>query len=358
MDNIYDSSKKWVYYLTRPFNLFGTSVWQAWYESRYIEELFSDKVTDVLCIEEARNQIRQYRTRKQILHFGRKFLSLQIFRRKFYKDLLQQAVIINNQAKKILQQGQSPFFTLEDTMDFLTKLALYGTLLPNFPSFLVPWKGTMKGEIGGLIKELRSISYYPSFYEKILVPVALERMKSLGVFQDSETLSLVTIKELLKGNIQAELVELRKNCVKDGKYFIYQQIGELESVHWIQNPLGVILKLEQKLFSGATSQIKGQAASPGRVQGKIRIVRDYDLDKDKFEQGEILVAVSTNPSMLPLMKRARAIITDEGGLTCHAAIISREFKIPCIIGTKIATKVFKDGDMVEVDADKGVVRKL
>jgi len=66
----------------------------------------------------------------------------------------------------------------------------------------------------------------------------------------------------------------------------------------------------------------------------------------------------TNPNMMPLIRKAKAIITDEGGITCHAAIISRELNIPCIIGTKIATKVLKDGDRVEVDADKGIVRKL
>jgi len=58
------------------------------------------------------------------------------------------------------------------------------------------------------------------------------------------------------------------------------------------------------------------------------------------------------------MKKAKAIITDEGGVTCHAAITARELKIPCIIGTKIATKVLKDGDRVEVDAEKGLVRKV
>jgi hypothetical protein len=62
--------------------------------------------------------------------------------------------------------------------------------------------------------------------------------------------------------------------------------------------------------------------------------------------------------MVPAMKKAVAFVTDEGGITCHAAIISRELKIPCVLGTQIGTKVLKDGDMVEVDADKGVVRVL
>ncbi len=64
----------------------------------------------------------------------------------------------------------------------------------------------------------------------------------------------------------------------------------------------------------------------------------------------------TTPEMVPAMKKAGAFVTDEGGVTCHAAIIAREMKKPCIIGTKIATKVLKTGDMVKVDAEKGIVR--
>lgn len=66
----------------------------------------------------------------------------------------------------------------------------------------------------------------------------------------------------------------------------------------------------------------------------------------------------TTPNTVPYLSRVRAIVTDEGGITSHAAIVSRELRIPCIIGTKIATKVLKDGDVVEVDAKKGIVRKI
>ena len=71
-----------------------------------------------------------------------------------------------------------------------------------------------------------------------------------------------------------------------------------------------------------------------------------------------MVTSMTQPNMVQLMRKVSAIITDEGGMISHAAIMSREFKIPCIVGTEIATKVFKDGDLVEVDANKGVVRLL
>ena len=66
----------------------------------------------------------------------------------------------------------------------------------------------------------------------------------------------------------------------------------------------------------------------------------------------------TRVEFVPMMRKAKAIITDEGGIACHAAIVSRELRVPCIIGTKIATHVLKDGDLVEVDIEEGIVRKI
>lgn len=76
----------------------------------------------------------------------------------------------------------------------------------------------------------------------------------------------------------------------------------------------------------------------------------------KLKTGDILVTDETDASFLPLMKKARAFITDTGGILCHAAIIARELEKPCIVGTKIATEILKDGDLVEVDAERGVVK--
>ena len=75
-----------------------------------------------------------------------------------------------------------------------------------------------------------------------------------------------------------------------------------------------------------------------------------------MNNGDILVAPMTSPDFIVAMRQASAIITDEGGMTSHAAIVSRELGINCIVGTKIATKVLKDGDLVEVDADQGTVK--
>ena len=103
--------------------------------------------------------------------------------------------------------------------------------------------------------------------------------------------------------------------------------------------------------------VRGLSASVGRAIGRVRVVGSA-REIGKVNQGDILVAVMTRPDYISGMRKAAAIVTNEGGITCHAAIISRELGIPCIIGTKIATQIFHDGDLVEVNANHGWVRKI
>lgn len=104
-------------------------------------------------------------------------------------------------------------------------------------------------------------------------------------------------------------------------------------------------------------ELKGDCACPGHARGTVKVV-NAPADMAKMNAGDILVAHATNPDVVPAMKIASAIVTDMGGITCHAAIVSRELKIPCVIGTKIATSALKDGDVVAVDANQGLVLKI
>ncbi len=118
--------------------------------------------------------------------------------------------------------------------------------------------------------------------------------------------------------------------------------------------------LNKNLAKSETSrgnQIKGQASCLGKGVGRVKIINSV-AEVKKMRKGDILVSSKTNPNFMAAIKKANAIVTDYGGITCHAAIVSRELGIPCIVGTKIATKVLKDGDWVEVDAEKGVVKIL
>lgn len=100
--------------------------------------------------------------------------------------------------------------------------------------------------------------------------------------------------------------------------------------------------------------VKGTAASPGKILGQARIINENNLTTE-FNQGDILITQFTSPLFIPLIKRAGAIITDQGGLLCHASIIAREFGIPCIVGTEEATSRIKEGQIILVDADEGVI---
>lgn len=104
-------------------------------------------------------------------------------------------------------------------------------------------------------------------------------------------------------------------------------------------------------------EIRGTIGSKGKICGTVKVVLT-EADLHKILPGDILVALTTNPAYTPVMSKAAAFVTDEGGMTAHAAIVAREMKKPCIVGTKTATKLLKDGDYVEVDANQGIVRIL
>ena len=93
--------------------------------------------------------------------------------------------------------------------------------------------------------------------------------------------------------------------------------------------------------------LTGVGTSQGKVQGKVRIVRDI-VDHEGFEEGDILVTRLTDPGMVGLINKAGGIICEIGGMTSHPSILSRELGIPCIVATKDATKVLKDGDIVQM----------
>jgi pyruvate,water dikinase len=109
------------------------------------------------------------------------------------------------------------------------------------------------------------------------------------------------------------------------------------------------------IVPGEVAELKGFASSAGVVEGKVRVVKSLE-ELTKIEQGEILVCPTTNPAWAPIFTKIKATITDIGGLTCHAAIVCREYGLPSVTGTGIATSVLKTGDTVKVDGNTGIVK--
>ncbi len=168
-------------------------------------------------------------------------------------------------------------------------------------------------------------------------------------------LTSVEIKQALAGSLKISMQEIAKR--KSGYFYIFEN-GK-PSLYTGAKARALTKQLERATAAlpTKTDQIVGQPASPGQVTGRVRICRSA-AEAAKLGPGEILVAVMTTPDYVPAMKQAAAIVTDEGGLLSHAAIVSRELGKPCIVGTKIATRLLKYGDMVEVDAGSGIVKLL
>lgn len=137
-------------------------------------------------------------------------------------------------------------------------------------------------------------------------------------------------------------------------YFNHEKNITCKTGNEIKPALGELGISVSEAFS---EEIKGMPASPGRAKGVVKVVKGVS-DLGKIQKGDILVAVTTHPDYVPAMQKAAAIVTDEGGITSHAAIVARELGLPCVVGTKHATKSFRDGDEAEVDAYAGFVRRL
>lgn len=174
--------------------------------------------------------------------------------------------------------------------------------------------------------------------------------------KDLYSLHFKEIADLLRGK---KLKKINRNNYVLGKFNNWKPI--------IGNKALKIIRLFEKeiLYRDKIKQlISGQIANQGFYKGRARIIRHFDFKKNlikkitEMKKGEVLISDSTGPRLILACKKAGAIITEEGGICSHAAIVSRELGIPCIIGTKIATRVLKDGDLVEVDANKGVVKIL
>lgn len=199
---------------------------------------------------------------------------------------------------------------------------------------------------------------YPKV-EKVIETAVKSIGKNKKLNFDSKLLKYLSLREmdvyLAKKRISKAKVE---ELIKRRKGYFYLYIGNKKQEYILtdKKSLGVIydkfLKIKE---NGETELIQGRSVYPGKIRGIVyKSIGRIKMLERKF----VLVASMTHPKDIALIKKSSAIVTDEGGILSHAAIISRELQKPCVIGTKIATKVLKDGDKVEVDANKGIVRKL
>ena len=209
-------------------------------------------------------------------------------------------------------------------------------------------------EIGHWRLEMRFVWMPGYYYDKHILNEVAKR------FSCNQTLiRFATIKEIMTLFEGASLdkAELEKR----NKAFLFAIEDEIVFVLSGAEAQKKLVEYVPPVDNSGLREFKGNIAMKGKVKAKVLVYKWSDNMQEKLSSvsGEfILVAGQTRPQLMPLIVKSSGIVTDEGGITSHAAIVSRELGIPCVIGTKIATQILKDGDIVELDADSGIIRIL
>ena len=338
---------KWIYYLSRPFTLLGASLWHNWYNCEYFKKIFGIILPSSLFLETTKNIFTYYRKESEQNALLEKTKWLLTEKSEAILDYLEKAKELNKEATGYINKGimDRP---IDEIIDFYNKLTVYATILPFFIGNNLDQNNSTQQKMLSICNELRNQSLYPVFYEKVILPKVRNLLKEFP----EEAVEVVTFSELKNEN--KNFLKKRLGLRSQGKLFAYKVENEKENIDLVENIGGAKKKYGIEIAK-EDKEIKGASAYKGKVTGTARLVLTNNL-KTNFNRGDILVSISTSPVLMPIIQKAAAIVTDEGGVTCHAAIVARELKKPCIIGTKFATQILKDGDLVEVDAERGIVK--
>jgi len=253
------------------------------------------------------NQLKDLVLKKKI---NQKLKSLENYSKKTQKQQSQliKKIKLNPKIKNLLQAMQDMTIILDRKKEIFTETHFY------------------------IHKLLEEIS------KKLNIPVKLIKFMTES---DME-------KALKQNKFNKQILEKRRNhsvsvCYPNKEPIFYFDQGAQKIIQQIKEE------------ESQSKKVKGIPAYLGKVKGTIKIANNIK-DVNKINKGDILVSVRTSADLIVAMQKASAFVTDEGGITCHAAVVAREMKKPCIVGTKNATKILKDGDKVEVDADKGIIK--
>ncbi len=221
---------------------------------------------------------------------------------------------------------------------FIPKLNLF---INNYREFFayhqaVYWAGDYLVEMHPELEEnLKLLKEIYAYNEKV-VPDVESYLRNIGV----DYLTYKEAKKVLK-NVGLFFFNEEETTI-----YYDDEMEELESFIKEKSPNSVDL-----------SEVSGVIANKGKITGQVQVI-DHPNKLEKVKEGAILITTMTRPQFNHILRNCKAIVCNEGNILSHAAILTRESNIPCIVGTKIATEIFKDGDEVEVDANNGIVRKL
>ncbi|MEM9656895.1 MAG: PEP/pyruvate-binding domain-containing protein [Planctomycetota bacterium] len=357
---IVDESEPWWCGFHRPIPLLEVSLIAHWCDSRHAGGDFGFHVDRFLAIQDTSDLTTMFFSDQAFSAATEHIRELDRTDRPKLIALLERGLEVYRRGVDLIERGAS-FASLDDASEHFIEVGRFTTSFPAMTLVALDAGHLDDPRVRELAEELRAHSLYPRFVSRLIEPIVQDWARNLGFAAPARAHELVTWHELRQNIVPLQTLEERLEKVNAGDRFVYQMLGDVEKVDFVSET-GYLLMREsgarQIVAPDDPNQIAGQAAWPGVHRGRARLVMSYDPDEYDFADGDVLVSIQSNPDLMPLLRRAGAIVTDDGGVACHAGIICRELKIPTLIGTARATSTIRDGDLVEVDATAQVVRIL
>ena len=360
---IIDLSDNWQLLVRRPMSLLEVSIWAHWLDSEHASKMMGVVVNRAMSIQDDVGMALLFFPAPAMAAMMTCIGELYQNKRNQLITMLQHGQTLYREARQRMEGGISTFKDIDSVLDFYTHAAQFTTALPATVLNHIEQYELDDPEIRTLAEKLRSDTLYPVIERQVADPMAKSMTAAIG-FSEPEAAPLVTTwRELQKGSIDRELLEKRLEAVRSGKRFVFESIDGEDTVRFVSQTGYLLMRLAKQYAivpdeEVNPDQLRGQAAWPGLYRGKARVILSPDAVGQVIEDGEVLISIQSSPALMPLLRRCGALVTDDGGIACHAAIIARELRRPTLIGTGRATSVIHTGDLIEVDSYRQVVRIL
>jgi len=356
-----DESLEWQFTVRRPFFLLAASILPYWLDAKHADNTLGGHLNEALLIQDETGMMNLFYPHASAEAFLDRIGDLFRNDRDQLIRILRYGLGIYAQAPPVIEQGLSGFQNLVELEDFFADVAQHTTVFPAWVLIYIEAHGIDDPEVRTLAEQIRSHSLYPVIERNILEPLAAQTAERLGFAEPDRAGDLMLWSELKAGTVTRELLETRLQAVRSGDRYIFQIIDGKEDFHLVSQTGYLLTRLakQRKLQPASKSnELPGQVAWPGIFRGRARVVLTLDAKDQTIDASEVLVSIQSNPALLPLLNRCGAIVTDDGGIACHAAILARELRKPTLIGTREATSRIRTGDLIEVDTYAQVVRIL
>ncbi|WP_417383698.1 PEP/pyruvate-binding domain-containing protein [Gimesia sp.] len=358
---LFDDSQGWQFCVRRPFFLLAGSLLPYWMDARHADNTIGGHLNEVLLIQDETGMMNVFYPHDSSEAFLSRIGDLFQNDREQLIRILRYGLGLYAQAPPVIEQGLSGFADLEELEDLFADIAQHTTVFPAWVLIYIEQHQIDDPEVRSLAEQIRTHSLYPVIERKILEPLAVQTAEQLGFAEPDCACELFLWSELKAGVVTRELLESRYAAIREGRRYIFQVIDGRETFHLVSQTGYLLTRLAKQRKLQPRSQeneLTGQVAWPGIFRGRARVVLSLDAQGLTISPDEVLVSIQSSPALMPLLQQCGAIVTDDGGIACHAAILARELKKPTLIGTLEATQRIQTGDLVEIDTYSQVVRIL